>query len=55
MCNNTLVGYKWGVIKMNEVIKLLGNHRSIREYDTSRDISEEQMEIIIKSAMAAPN
>ncbi|RKJ07011.1 NADPH-dependent oxidoreductase, partial [Butyricicoccus sp. 1XD8-22] len=40
---------------MNEVIKLLGNHRSIREYDTSRDISEEQIEIIMKSAMAAPN
>lgn len=55
MCNNTLVGYKWGVIKMNEVIKLLGNHRSIREYDTSRDINEEQIEIIMKSAMAAPN
>nr|WP_106781038.1 NADPH-dependent oxidoreductase [Lysinibacillus timonensis] len=40
---------------MNDVIKQLGKHSSVRDYDTSKDVSEEQVEAIIRSAMAAPN
>lgn len=40
---------------MNEVIKQLGKHSSVREFVTNKDVSEEQVETIIQSAMAAPN
>ena len=40
---------------MNEVIRQLGEHSSVREFDLSKEVSEDQVEVIIKSAMAAPN
>ncbi|MFS0638869.1 NADPH-dependent oxidoreductase [Mesobacillus foraminis] len=40
---------------MNETIKLLKNHRSIREFDTEKGISECQVQVIMEAAMAAPN
>lgn len=40
---------------MNETIKLLGNHRCVREFDPGKDVSEAQLEAMIKAAMAAPN
>lgn len=40
---------------MNETIKFLKSHRSVREYDPGRDVSEEQVKAIMEAAMAAPN
>src|SRR4051794_32023615 len=40
---------------MNETIKILRNHRSVREFDPERDVSGAQTETIIEAAMAAPN
>lgn len=40
---------------MNETIRLLKNHRSIREFDTEKDVSVSQAKTIIETAMAAPN
>lgn len=40
---------------MNEVIRQMGKHSSVREFDISKDVSEQQVQVIIKSAMAAPN
>lgn len=40
---------------MNETIEIMKNHRSIREFDPSRDVSEAQVEAMISAAMAAPN
>ena len=39
---------------MNEIIKTLENHRSIRRY-TAEAVSEEQIQIIIDAAQAAPS
>jgi FMN reductase [NAD(P)H] len=43
------------VINLNETIKILGSHASVREFDPGRDVSEDLVETIIKAAMAAPN
>jgi FMN reductase [NAD(P)H] len=40
--------------KMNETIKLIQDHRSIRSY-LDKDISEEVLDHILKSAQAMPN
>lgn len=40
---------------MNETINLLTNHRSVREFDPGKDVSEAQVEAMMKAAMAAPN
>lgn len=40
---------------MNETIEFLKNHRSVREYDPGKDVSEEQIKAIMETAMAAPN
>ncbi|ULT59351.1 NADPH-dependent oxidoreductase [Neobacillus drentensis] len=40
---------------MNETIQLLKNHRSVREFDTEKEVSEAQVETIMEAAMAAPN
>lgn len=40
---------------MNETIKLLHNHRSVREFELGKDVGEAQVEAMIKAAMAAPN
>ncbi len=40
---------------LNETIKLLKNHRSIREFDTQKDVEENQIQTMIEAAMAAPN
>ena len=40
---------------MNEMIQHLKNHRSVREYDSGKDVSEEQIQTIVGAAMAAPN
>ncbi len=40
---------------MNETIKVLKNHRSVREFDPEIDVSEVQTETIIEAALAAPN
>ena len=40
---------------MNETINLIRNHRSVREFDPGKDVSEAQVEAMIKAAMAAPN
>lgn len=39
---------------MNEVIKTIQNHRSIRSY-TGEDVKEEHLNLILKSAMHAPS
>jgi len=39
---------------MNEVIKLLNNHRSIRNY-TDESISEKDLDLIIRASQAAPS
>jgi len=39
---------------MNEVIKLLNNHRSIRNY-TAESISEEDLDLIIRASQSAPS
>ncbi|MEH7417082.1 NADPH-dependent oxidoreductase [Neobacillus drentensis] len=40
---------------MNETIKLLRNHRSVRDFDIEKDVSEAQIETIIEAALAGPN
>lgn len=40
---------------MNETIKLMRSHRSVRDFDTTKDVSETQIEAIITAALAAPN
>ncbi|WP_066052177.1 NADPH-dependent oxidoreductase [Robertmurraya korlensis] len=40
---------------MNETIDLLKNHRSVREFDKGKDVSESEVATIIEAAMAAPN
>lgn len=40
---------------MNETIKLLKNHRSIREFNLEKDVSENQVQAIMEAAAAAPN
>ncbi|WP_147535736.1 NADPH-dependent oxidoreductase [Bacillus marasmi] len=40
---------------MNETIKLIGNHRCVRDFYQDIDVSEDQIEAIVKAAMAAPN
>jgi FMN reductase [NAD(P)H] len=40
---------------MNETIRLLKDHRSIREFDTEKDVTVSQAKTIIETAMAAPN
>ncbi|WP_404328996.1 NADPH-dependent oxidoreductase [Mesobacillus maritimus] len=40
---------------MNETIRLLKNHRSIREFDPEKEVSVSQTKTIIETAMAAPN
>ncbi|MCM3587998.1 NADPH-dependent oxidoreductase [Mesobacillus maritimus] len=40
---------------MNDIIQLLNNHRSIREYDPDKPVTEKESQMIIKTAMAAPN
>lgn len=40
---------------MNETIKLLKNHRSIREFDTQKDVHDSKIQEMIEAAMAAPN
>ncbi len=40
---------------MDETLKLLMNHRSVREYDSNKNVSEEQVDTIVKAAMSAPN
>jgi len=40
---------------MNETITILTNHRSVREFIPEKDVTEAQVEVIIKAALAAPN
>jgi FMN reductase [NAD(P)H] len=40
---------------MNETIRLLKDHRSVREFDPEKDVSFKQVKTIIETAMAAPN
>ncbi|WP_144555104.1 NADPH-dependent oxidoreductase [Bacillus sp. X1(2014)] len=40
---------------MNETIALLKNHSSVRDFDTEKDVSEAQIEVIVEAAMAGPN
>ncbi|WP_102349505.1 NADPH-dependent oxidoreductase [Bacillus sp. Marseille-P3661] len=40
---------------MNETIKLMRNHRSVRQFDPEKDVNDTQVETIIKASMAAPN
>ena len=40
---------------MNETIKLLQSHRSVREFDPEKDVSEDMLKEIIRAALAAPN
>ncbi|WML26204.1 NADPH-dependent oxidoreductase [Neobacillus sp. OS1-33] len=40
---------------MNETIQLLKNHRSVRDFDTEKEVSEAQIQAIIEAAMAGPN
>jgi FMN reductase [NAD(P)H] len=40
---------------VNDTIRLLKNHRSIREFDPTKDVSVSQAKTIIETAMAAPN
>lgn len=40
---------------MNETINTIKNHRSIRDFDLTRDVSEAQVEAMIHAAMAMPN
>lgn len=44
-----------GGVNLNETVKLLKNHRSVREFDPSKDVTEEQVQAMIESAIAAPN
>ncbi|WP_163654523.1 NADPH-dependent oxidoreductase [Listeria sp. PSOL-1] len=40
---------------MNSLIKQMANHRSIRKYETNREIPTEQLNAIIESAQRAPS
>lgn len=40
---------------MNEMIRLLKDHRSVREFLPDREVAEKQSKTIIEAAMAAPN
>ncbi|MEH7484587.1 hypothetical protein V7157_26650 [Neobacillus drentensis] len=40
---------------MNETIQLLRNHRSVRDFETEKEVSETQIEVIIEAALAGPN
>ena len=40
---------------MNEIIQHLKNHRSIREFDPTKEVTEEQIETIVSAALAQPN
>jgi FMN reductase [NAD(P)H] len=40
---------------MNQTIQLLRNHRSVREFDTEKEVSEGQIQVIIEAALAGPN
>lgn len=40
---------------MNEIIASMKNHRSVREFDTEKVVSDAQAEEIIQAALAAPN
>ncbi|WP_462412918.1 NADPH-dependent oxidoreductase [Neobacillus sp. Marseille-QA0830] len=40
---------------MNETIKTLINHRSVRDFDPGKDVSELEIETIVQAALAAPN
>ncbi|WP_160725401.1 NADPH-dependent oxidoreductase [Bacillus sp. USDA818B3_A] len=40
---------------MNKTIELLRNHRSIREFDFEKEVTEAQVKTIIEAALAAPN
>lgn len=40
---------------MNETITLLKSHRSVRQFDLEKEVSEDQVNNIVESAFAAPN
>lgn len=40
---------------MNETIQLLKNHCSVRDFDTEKELSEAQIQVIIEAALAGPN
>lgn len=40
---------------MNETIQLLKNHRSVRDFDTEKEVREDQIEVIVEAALAGPN
>ncbi|MBT2729512.1 hypothetical protein J7E63_21710 [Bacillus sp. ISL-75] len=40
---------------MNDTIQLLRNHRSVRDFDTEKEVSEAQIEVIIEAALAGHN
>jgi FMN reductase [NAD(P)H] len=40
---------------MNDTIELLRNHRSVRDFDTEKEVSEDQIQVIIEAALAGPN
>ncbi|WP_042461441.1 NADPH-dependent oxidoreductase [Neobacillus dielmonensis] len=40
---------------MNETIKTLRNHRSVRDFDSEREVNEDEIKTIIEAALAAPN
>ncbi|MBM4761575.1 NADPH-dependent oxidoreductase [Bacillus sp. B15-48] len=40
---------------MNETINGLKDHRSVREFDSEKEVSEVQVKAIVEAAMAAPN
>jgi len=40
---------------MNDIIRLMKNHRSIREFDPTKVVDDTQVKAIIESAMASPN
>lgn len=40
---------------MSEVINLMMNHRSIRAYDTERNVGETDLKLILKAGQMAPN
>lgn len=40
---------------MNETIQLLKNHRSVRDFNSEKEVSEAQIEVIIAAALAGPN
>ncbi|MBT2730207.1 NADPH-dependent oxidoreductase [Bacillus sp. ISL-75] len=40
---------------MNETIQLLRNHRSVRDFDTEKEVSEDQIQVIVEAALAGPN